>query len=176
MTEHEKQGRKPEYNKLLHQKESGTEEGEGTKPPRTEGMRNRDLGTVGGGTLPEPASSLSGTDNPPGGMNISSDTIAGGGTTASSIEGGGSHHERGSGSISESSIRRGHFNEVDAYAQGSIGGRAAGQPQTAMGDRDPRKNEYMKQGGTKPGEQPHQSDIVDPMTSRHPDTLQKDEQ
>lgn len=48
------------------------------------------------------------------------------------------------------------LNTIDKHAQGNLGGRNPSQPQTAMGDRDPK------------GEDRGQSDITDPMTSRDP--------
>ena len=50
-------------------------------------------------------------------------------------------------------------NTLDKHAQKNLGGRDPSQPQTAMGDRDPK------------GEDRGQPDITDPMTSRDPSKI-----
>ena len=50
-------------------------------------------------------------------------------------------------------------NTIDKHAQGNLGGRNPSQPQTAMGDRDPK------------GVDRGQPDITDPMTSRDPSKI-----
>src|SRR5438270_11875158 len=82
---------------------------------------DRDLGTVGGGTIP--GSNL-GSGPPQGGMNTT---------------GAGSITDRGD--VKDSGKSAASSNIVDKYAQANVGGRDPSQPQTAMGDRDPKKDQ-----------------------------------
>lgn len=53
----------------------------------------------------------------------------------------------------------GAANTLDRHAQGNLGGRNPSQPQTPMGDRDPK------------GKDRGEGDITDPMTSRDPSKI-----
>jgi hypothetical protein len=53
----------------------------------------------------------------------------------------------------------GNANTIDKHAQGNLGGRNPSQPQTSMGDRDPK------------GQNRGQPDITEPMTSRDPSKI-----
>lgn len=112
----------------------------------------RDLGTVGGGTIPqnnaEEARSTQGDIGAP----------AGGATDRVQAE---EQRQRGRDNISgeHDQTPPASKNTVDAQAGKSIGGRTPSQPQTSMGDRDPRAS----------GGQGTNQDIIDPMTARTPE-------
>jgi hypothetical protein len=96
---------------------------------------DRDLGTAGGGTIPGSATTPhnANTDNGTGDRNKMTDN-----------------------GKAENTV-----NTIDKHAQGNLGGRNPSQPQTAMGDRDP-KGQKEDRG---------QSDITDPMISRDPSKI-----
>jgi hypothetical protein len=144
----------PDYNKMLQDNPTET-------PVGSAGPSKRDLGTVGGGTIPN-------TDiGPRGGMNTSDSTAEAGGTSARRNIGQGLPTDRGGltdvGTSGESTR---NANQVDRQAQSNIGERNPGQPQTSMGDRESPQGNRGRDTS---------EDIIDPMTSRAPDKLsQKD--
>ncbi|MGI9057207.1 MAG: hypothetical protein ACR2H5_01370 [Ktedonobacteraceae bacterium] len=139
----------PDYNKVIPQQPAGTTVGDGMST-------DRDLGTVGGGTIPNGGDVGSG--KPPGGMDTSSSTVAAGGTSGGGTVGAGS--TTGRGGTTNEDITQNSGNTIDRHAHGNIGGRnpsAPQEPESAIGDRDPQKS----LGKSQP-------DIADPMTSRDP--------
>ena len=136
-----------EYDRLLRQEPTGTTVGDSA-------TNSRDLGTVGGGTVPSSGASM-GSGNSPGGINTSDNTITSGGTTGGANAGGNAVTDRGK--MTNQDITQNTGNTIDPRAQGNIGGRTPAEPQTAMGDQDPQKNI----GQPNPG-------ATDPMTSRDP--------
>lgn len=147
----------PDYNKTLQEHSTGDDVGSGS-------ASKRDLGTVGGGTIPR-----TGT-GPRGGMNTSNSTEAAGGTSARQTVGGGLPTDRGGlTDVGASGQSTNDANQIDRHAQASAGGRTPGQPQTSMGDRDASQ---ANRGGKGTNEE-----IIDPMTSRAPSKLgQKEEE
>jgi len=145
----------PDYNKMVPEHPTQTSVGSGGPDPK------RDLGTVGGGTIP---SNSSKTDS---GINTSDSTVAAGGTSSKQTVGANLPTDRGglttTGAAGESTN---DVNRIDRHGQSNIGGRNPGQPQTAMGDRDKKRDNR----GAGPGE-----DIIDPMTSRSPEKVQQQE-
>lgn len=136
----------PDYDRLLRQEPTGTTVGDSATNPR-------DLGTVGGGTVPSGGSMGSGKS--PGGINTSDNTITSGGTTGGANAGGNAVTDRGK--MTNQDITQNTGNTVDSRVQGNIDGRTPAEPQMAMGDQDPQKNI----GQPNPG-------ATDPMTSRDP--------
>jgi hypothetical protein len=67
--------------------------------------------------------------------------------------------EHGKTSDRDTQAKENAANTVDKHARGNLGGRNPSQPQTSMGDRDPK------------GEDRGQPDITDPMTSRDPSKI-----
>src|SRR5438105_20932 len=108
-----------DYDKVVTQKPSSTSVGSNK-------TTDRDLGTVGGGTLP---GSKLGSGPPQGGMSTTNDSVSGQGTTeADSIT------DRSD--VKDSGKSAASSNIVDKHAQANAGGRDPSQPQTSMGDRD----------------------------------------
>lgn len=136
---------RPDYEKLIPRKQGGTEVGSGM-------ANDRDLGSVGGGSIPS-----SGTTT--GGMSTSSSTVDSGGRSTGARAGLGSPVDRG-GMSDVGANSTTNANAVEA--QGNIGGRNPGQPQTAMGEQDPR-------GQRDPVGDPS----ADPMSARTPDSVQQ---
>ncbi|GHO74915.1 hypothetical protein KSD_26860 [Ktedonobacter sp. SOSP1-85] len=120
----------------------------------------RDLGTAGGGMIPD--SAAGGSGNARGGMG----TPEGGATGGRAIEE--EQRERGSGTTADnrSGSTAANINAVDQQASQNIGGRTPDQPQTSMGDRDPHTS----------GGQGTNQNIIDPMTSRAPRHVQDQEE
>src|SRR5438105_2887999 len=117
-----------EYDKAIQKQPGGTSVGSGM-------ATDRDLGTVGGGTVP--SGGITGSGNPPGGMSTSSDTVVGGGVTPGGTIGTGATTDRGQ--MKDTDITESQGNVIDPQAQGNLGGRNPSQPQTSMGDRDTKK-------------------------------------
>jgi len=144
----------PDYNKMVPEHPTQTAVGSGGPDPK------RDLGTVGGGTIPSTSSKRE------SGRNTSNSTVAAGGTSSKQTVGGGLPTDRGgltdTGAAGQSTN---DVNRIDRHAQSNIGGRNPGQPQTAMGDRDTKRD---NRGGKGTNE-----DIIDPMTSRMPEKVQQ---
>jgi hypothetical protein len=139
----------PDYDKMMPQQPTGTTVGDGRST-------DRDLGTVGGGAIPD--GSNVGSGKSPGGMNTSSSTVEGGGTSGGGNVGAGS--TTGRGGMTNEDITQNSGTTIDRNAHGNIGGRNPSgpqEPQSAMGDRDPQKS----MGKSQP-------DVADPMTSRDP--------
>ena len=125
------------------------------------GVRSeRDLGTVGGGTIP---SAGVGSGTSPGGMNTSDSTVGAGGSTARSVAGAGSTTDRGN--MTNRDLTTNAGNTVDRTAQGNLGGRNPSEPQTAMGDRD-ADIQRGHSSSTSP---------VQPTTSRDPGKINEDQ-
>ncbi len=142
----------PDYNKMIIERTTGTDEGSSM-------ATDRDLGSVGGGTIPG-----TGT-GPRGGMNTSNSTVGGGGSSAGGVAGRGYTRDRGTMPDIEMDTSTNNANEIDRQAGSNIGGRNPGQPQTSMGDRDHRHS----QQGRSTEESAH-----DPMSSRHPDKVNQE--
>jgi hypothetical protein len=116
--EHSNQPNQPEYNKMNMDRTSGTREGSGMET-------DRDVGNVGGGTLPDPGR---GTDRPRGGMNTSNSTVAGGGISAGGLAGAGSTRDRGSMPDLGTDTSTNNADELERMGQSPIGGHLPGQP------------------------------------------------
>ncbi|MFL5626020.1 MAG: hypothetical protein ACJ788_10560 [Ktedonobacteraceae bacterium] len=129
--------------------------------PRTEAKhvvggtgRGRDLGTAGGGTIP-------GSETPMRPSNAADDnsTVNDGDTSGDS--------NRDNETVSDREVLT-HSdvagNAIDKHARGNLGGRNPSQPQTAMGDRDTKRDRADR------GE----VQITDPMTSRDPSKINED--
>ncbi len=165
-----------DYNKMIGQERStGTTKGSGMAADRDtsaeggvgSGMMpsrgtttDRDMGTVGGGTIP---SGGVGTGIAPGGMSTSNSTVDAGGSTARSSAGGGSPTDRGN--VTNRDLTTNAGNTIDRNAQGNLGGRNPSEPQTGMGDRD-ADIQRGHSSSTSP---------VQPMTSRDPSARNKDQ-
>ena len=127
-----------QYNKLVDS--NGGETGATT---------NRDLGTVGGGSIPG--------GNAYRGMNASSDTA---GSPSASAKG--APNDRGSTSVPGMHESPGAPNASDQPQQGTLGGRNPGQTQNQpIGDQD---TTFGHRDST-------EDQIGDPMTSRAPDKV-----
>jgi hypothetical protein len=144
----------PDYNKMVSEHPTQTAVGSGGPDPK------RDLGTVGGGTIPSTSSKQE------SGINTSNSTVAAGGTSANQRVGAGLPTDRGgltaTGTAGQSTNE---VNRIDRHAQGNLGGRNPGQPQTAMGDQDATRGNRGKGAN---------EDIIDPMTSRTPEKIQQE--
>jgi hypothetical protein len=151
----EKPGNKQDYNKMVGQQPAGTTAGDTI-------ASSRDLGSVGGGSVPEPRNPSMGSGESPGGMNTSNSTVDSGSTTGRGMPGAGQTTDRGSETTND--MAGGRANTVDRHAHGNIGGRNPSEPGTSMGDRDSRSSK----------EDRGESDISDPMTSRHPSKVNRD--
>lgn len=151
----EKHENKQGYNKIVDQQPAGTTAGDTI-------ASNRDLGTVGSGSVPESHNPGMGSGKSPGGMNTSNSTVDSGSTTGRGVPGAGQTTDRGSESTSDTA--EGRANTIDRHAHGNIGGRHPSEPETSMGDRDTRRSR----------EDRGESDVSDPMTSRHPSKVNED--
>ena len=137
----------PDYEKPVKRQPEGTGTGR-------EMANDRDLGSVGGGSVPS-------SGPPQGGMNTSNSTVDSGGNSTGARTGSGSPTDRG-GSSSTGMNSSTSSNAVDPHAQSNIGGRNPGQPQTAMGEQDSR------------GQRDSVGDpTADPMCSRTPGGVQQ---
>lgn len=178
-THHDKS---PDYNKMIKQRTSGTPLGSGMPT-------DSDVGTVGGGTIPNPGR---GTGEPRGGRATTNSTAGAGGSSGGSVIGAGSTRDRGTMSNEEMDVStnealeqqhqtRGkvptrianhepdtpssrNANKIDRTAQSNIGGRNPDQPQTSMGERDPAKGKHGRS---------NDPETSDPMTSRAPHKTKK---
>jgi hypothetical protein len=151
----EKRGNKQDDNKMVGQQPAGTTAGDTI-------ASSRDLGSVGGGSVPEPRNPSMGSGESPGGMNTPNSTVDSGSTTGRGMPGAEQTTDRGSETLND--IAGGRANTVDRHAHGNIGGRNPSEPGTSMGDRDSRSGK----------EDRGESDITDPMTSRHPSKVNQD--
>ena len=133
-----------DYNKQMHQQATGTTVGDGM-------LTDRDLGTVGGGTIPGGANVGSG--NSPGGMSTSDSTVEGGGTMGGGNIGGG--ETSGRGRSTNAGISQNSGNMVEDHVETNTAGRHPTEPERLIGDQDPQKSLAKER-----------PDIVDPMTSR----------
>ena len=168
MADHDNQGNTSEdqktdheYDKVIQKQPGGTSVGSGM-------ATNRDLGTVGGGTIPT-GGGVMGSGNSPGGMSTSSDTVVGGGVPGGGRIGAGAPTDRGR--VTDTDITESQGNVIDPQAQGNLGGRNPSQPQTSMGDRDTKKAGEDQGGRAERGG----PDITDPMTSRDPSKVSRPE-
>jgi len=146
----EERGNKQDYNKMVGQQPAGTTAGDTI-------ASSRDLGSIGGGSVPEPRNPSMGSGKSPGGMNTAS-----GSTTGKGRPGAEQTTDRGSETMND--MAGGRANTIDRHGQGNIGGRHPSEPETPLGDRDTRSGREVR------GE----SDISDPMTSRHPSKVNQD--
>ncbi|TME65378.1 MAG: hypothetical protein E6I59_05445 [Chloroflexi bacterium] len=151
----EERGNKQDYNKMVGQQPAGTTAGDTI-------ASSRDLGSIGGGSVPEPRNPSMGSGKSPGGMNTANSTVDSGSTTGRGMPGAEQTTDRGSETMND--IAGGRANTIDRHAQGNIGGRHPSEPETPLGDRDTRSGREVR------GE----SDISDPMTSRHPSKVNQD--
>ena len=158
--EAENRGNKQDYNKIANQQPAGTTAGDTI-------ASSRDMGTVGGGSIPEPRNILAGSGNAPGGMNTANSTVDSGSTTGGGRPGTEATSDRGESTTSDMVGGAGGraANTIDRHANGNLGGRNPSEPQTPMGDQDPR-------GGREERAEPS---IADPMTSRDPSTIKQDD-
>lgn len=132
-----------QYNKLINRSKSDAE-GQGGASPR------RDLGSVGGGSIPG--------GNSYDGMNTSSGSASSPASSASE----GASTDRGDNNVPGMSESPGHFNASDQPQQGTLGGRNPGQTQNQpIGDQD---STFGHRGDK-------EDEIGDPMTSRAPDKV-----
>ncbi len=132
-----------QYNKLINRDSSGSEGQSGAST-------NRDLGSVGGGSIPG--------GNSYDGMNTSNGSPSSSGSPASE----GASTDRGDNDVPGMSESPGHFNASDQPQQGTLGGRNPGQSQNQpIGDQDTTFGHRGDKG----------DEIGDPMTSRAPDKV-----
>ncbi len=137
-----------QYNKLINRDSSGAE-GQGGASSR------RDLGSVGGGSIPG--------GNSYDGMNTSSGSSSSSGSPASE----GSSPGVGSNDVPGMSKSPGAPSASDQPQQGTLGGRNPGQSQNQpIGDQDTTFGHRGDKG----------DEIGDPMTSRAPDKVNQPEQ
>ena len=140
-----------QYNKLVNRNSSSIERDDST-------TSNRDLGSVGGGSIPG--------GNTYGGMNTSSSTADGSSSSASSSSGGGSSTDRDSTNIPGMRESPGSPNSSGQPQQGNLGGRNPGQTQNQpIGDQDAT---FGHRGAI-------DDQMGDPMTSRAPDKVNQPE-
>jgi hypothetical protein len=145
-----------DFNKMISQERSpGTSKGDTVN--RDPG---RDLGTVGGGTIPSggPGSSTS-----TGSTNTDNSTSSAGGSTARSAADAGASTDRGN--VTNRDMTTNTGNTMDRDSESNLGGRNPSHPQTAMGDRD-ADIQRGHSSSTSP---------VQPMTSRDPSARGKDQ-
>jgi hypothetical protein len=107
----------PDYNKMMKQNTSGTPLGTGMQT-------DRELGSVGGGTL---SGAGRGTGEPRGGMATSNSTAGGGGTSAGAIIGGGATRDRGTMSDEEMDTSTNNAQELEHQERGEVPTRMANQ-------------------------------------------------
>ena len=151
----EERGNKQDYNQMVGQQPAGTTAGDTI-------ASSRDLGSIGGGSVPEPRNPSMGSGKPPGGMNTANSTVDSGSTTGRGRPGAEQTTDRGSETMND--MAGGRANTIDRHAQRNIGGRHPSEPETSLGDRDTRsgREDYGESG------------ISDPMTSRHPSKVNQD--
>jgi len=165
-----------DYNKMIGQeRQTGTTKGSGMGGDRDtsaeggvgSGMMpsrgtttDRDLGTVGGGTIPGAGV---GTSTSPGGMSTSDSIVSSGGSTARSAAGAGATTDRGN--MTNRDLTTNTGNTMDRDTESNLGGRNPSHPQTAMGDRD-ADIQRGHSSSTSP---------VQPMTSRDPSNRNNDQ-
>ena len=143
-----------DYNKQMHQKPTGTSVGDGMPTSSDNRMTSdRDMGTVGGGTIPGGANTGSGKS--PGGMNTSDSTVEGGGTMGGGNVGGG--ESSGRGRTTNQGISQNSGDVIDDRVETNTAGRHPTEPERLMGDQDPQKSLSKER-----------PDIADPITSRDP--------
>ena len=132
-----------QYNKLVNRDASDAEGQAGAST-------NRDLGSVGGGSIPG--------GNSYDGMNTSNGSSSSSGSSVSQ----GASADRGDKNVPGMSESPGHFNAADQPQQGTLGGRNPGQSQNQpIGDQDTTFGHRDSKG----------DEIGDPMTSRAPDKV-----
>src|SRR5437764_12828737 len=76
----EERGNEQDYNKMARQQPAGTTAGDTI-------ASSRDLGSIGGGSVPEPRNPSIGSGKSPGGMNTANSTVDSGSTTYSGRHG-----------------------------------------------------------------------------------------
>ena len=126
----------PAYNKMIKQRTSGTSQGTGMQT-------DRDLGTPGGGTIPNPGR---GTGKPPGGMATSNSTVGGGGTSAGGLIGQGTTRDRGTMSNEELDTSTNRARELEHQGQGRVPTRIANQEPHTPSSRNAKKIGRRAQG------------------------------
>jgi len=116
-----------DFNKMISQESGpGTTKG-GKATGRDPG---RDLGTVGGGTIP----SAGPGSTSPGSTNTDNSASSAGGSSARSAADAGASTDRGNATNRDLTTNTG--NTMDRDPESNLGGRNPSHPQTAMGDRD----------------------------------------
>ncbi|HEU5376269.1 MAG TPA: hypothetical protein VFV38_12560 [Ktedonobacteraceae bacterium] len=132
-TRHRKgKARTPDYNKMIKQRTSGTPLGTGMET-------DQELGSIGGGTIPEPGR---GTGEARGGIATSSSTVAGGGTSGGGLIGKGITRDRGTMSDEDMDTSTNNALEMEHQAQGKVPTRIANSQSEA---RSPRKHRSPRQ-------------------------------
>src|SRR5947199_9140667 len=126
----EERGNKQDYNKIVGQQPAGTTAGDTI-------ASSRDLGSIGGGSVPEPKNPSMGSGKSPGGMNTTNSTVDSGSTTGRGMPGAEQTTDRGSESTSD--MAGGRTKTVDRPAPGNNGGRNPEEPGTSKGDRGTRQ-------------------------------------
>src|SRR2546423_10161977 len=76
----DERGNKQDYNKMVGQQPTGTTAGDAI-------ASSRDLGSIGGGSVPEPRNPSMGRGKSPGGMNTGNSTVGSGSTTGRGMPG-----------------------------------------------------------------------------------------
>lgn len=143
-----------DFNRMMVEEHStGTARSSGTGT-------NRDLGTVGGGTIPNAGPSV---NTSTGSANTDDSTAGAGGSTGTTAAGAGAATDRGTMTNRDQTTNSG--NTMDRNAESNLGGRNPSHPQTAMGDRD-ADIQRGHSSSTSP---------VQPMTSRDPGNRSKDQ-
>src|SRR5256884_9891889 len=85
----DERGNKQDYNKMVGQQPAGTTAGDTI-------ASSRDLGSIGGGSVPEPRNPSMGSGKSPGGMNTANSTVDSGSTTGRGMPGAEQTTDRGS--------------------------------------------------------------------------------
>ena len=144
-----------DFNKMISQESSpGT-----TKGSTTDRDPGRDLGTVGGGTIPGAGAG----STSPGSTSTDNSTTSAESSTARSAADAGSSTDRGN--ITNRDLTTNTGNTMDRNPESNLGGRNPSHPQTAMGDRDADIHRGHS-SSTSP---------VQPTTSRDPSARGKDQ-
>ena len=120
-----------DYNKMIGQSTSGTSKGRGMQTDRA-------VGTVGGGTIPNPGR---GTGQARGGGMATSNSVAGSGTSTGGVTGAGSTRDRGSMTNREMNTSSNNATELTQEARGEVPTRIAN---AQRGSRPSRKSKRDK--------------------------------
>src|SRR2546421_2192436 len=133
----EERGNKQDYNKMVGQQPAGTTAGDTI-------ASSRDLGSIGGGSVPEPRNPSMGSGKSPGGMNTANSTVDSGSTTGRGMPGAEQTTDRGSETMNDMAGGGGDKNERPP--PGDKGGGHPSPPGTPLGGRGTRSG-----GGSRGG-------------------------